>query len=137
MEEMFTLLETFSIPSEAYIVQGKLEAEGIDTALRDNHIVEANPLYSTAVGGVKLYVRTEQREHAQQVYSSISAVSLGENGEPLQCANCSGKNVTMMTSVKDDSSKLGFVVTLLLGALPFIKYRYRCQDCGFEFKADK
>lgn len=134
MEALFTLLDTFSIPSEAYIVQGKLETEGIDTALRDNHIIEANPLYSMAVGGVKLYVRTEQLEQARQVYSSISAVSLDDQGAPLQCPNCGGNHVTMMTSVNDDSSKLGFLVTLLMGALPFIKYRYRCNDCQFEFK---
>ena len=135
MENPFTLLATYTYSAEAYINQGKLEAAGIETSIRDNHIVEANPLYSNAVGGVKLFVRTDQFDEAKGILGAISDVSLTDEGQPLQCPQCGG-SVEMMTSLKDSSSKVGFVFALLFGGLPFVKYRYRCNDCNFEFKND-
>lgn len=58
-EEKFQLLRRFQYSSEAIIYQGKLESHGVEVFLRDNHIVDTNPLYSNAVGGVKLYVKQQ------------------------------------------------------------------------------
>ena len=58
-EEQFQLLRRFQYSSEAIIYQGKLESQGVEVFVRDNHVIDSNPLYSNAVGGVKLYVKTE------------------------------------------------------------------------------
>ena len=66
-EEKFTLLRRFQYSSEAIIYQGKLESQGIEVFLRDNNIVDSNPLYSNAVGGVKMFVKTEDFEDRKSV----------------------------------------------------------------------
>ena len=70
-EEQFHLLRRFQYSSEAIIYQGKLESQGIEVFLRDNHTIDTNPLYSNAVGGVKLYVRSEDVERANQILEEI------------------------------------------------------------------
>lgn len=46
MEENFKLVRRFQYSSEAQIFSGKLESEGIEIYLRDNNIVDSNPLWS-------------------------------------------------------------------------------------------
>jgi len=47
----------FSYPHEAALLKGRLESDGILSNLKDEHTIGANPLYSPALGGVKVQVR--------------------------------------------------------------------------------
>ncbi|HBK33156.1 MAG TPA: hypothetical protein DDZ78_16265, partial [Porphyromonadaceae bacterium] len=55
MERLVTI-KTFTYPHEAYILQTKLEDEGIPTFLKDEKTVQVYNFYSNAIGGVKLQV---------------------------------------------------------------------------------
>lgn len=134
MEETFELIKTFQYSAEAYICKGRLEAEGIRVYLRDHNIVDSQPLYSQAVGGVKLYVGSLDAKKANQVLASISEFSVDDYGKPLKCPNCGAEKIEMATSVKNEKSILRFLPALLFGVFPFVKYRFRCRECGFEFK---
>ncbi len=135
MEETFELVRTFPYSSEAYIFKGRLEAEGIEAYLHDHNTVDANPLFSQAVGGVKIFVAAKDARRAREILASIPEFSVDDHGDLLKCPNCGAAEVEMMTSVKDQKSFLSFLPTLLFGTLPFVKYRYRCRNCNFEFKA--
>jgi len=134
MEEQFQIVGRYQYSSEALIFKGKLESEGIEVYIRDNNIVDSNPLYSNAVGGIKLFVKSEDFEKAQLVLSDVSQYSLNENNQLIKCPKCNAEQVEMVTSIKDIRSFLAFLFSVLVVYMPFYsKHKYKCQSCKFEF----
>ena len=134
MEEQYILIGRFQYSSQALIYKGKLESEGIEVVVRDNNTVDANPLYSNAIGGVKLFVNSVDGEKAHSILSQISEFSVDENNELMKCPKCGVEQIDMITSVKDIKSLILFIFSLLLVLLPFqTKYKYKCRMCNFEF----
>lgn len=134
MENTFTKVGSYQYSSEAIIIKGKLESEGIEVFTADGFTIDTDPLVSNAIGGVKLFVNTADAEKAQQILAEISRYSVDDTGEPLTCSQCGSHEVEVGTTIKDIKSLLGFVFGLLLAYLPFYtKYKYRCNNCGNEF----
>lgn len=134
MDENFKLVRSYQYSSEAQIFCGKLESEGVEVYLRDINTVDSNPIWSNAVGGVKLYVKSENFEKANRILSEISQFSVNEHNELIKCPNCSAEEIEMVTSIKDTKSLLAFVFSLLFVLMPFYsKHRYKCNKCKFEF----
>lgn len=131
-EEKFTLLRRFQYSSEAIIFQGKLESLGIEVYLRDKNIIDSNPLYSNAVGGVKLFVKTEDFEKANEILGEISLYSVDDDNQPLKCPECGAEQVEMETSIDGIKSFLQVIILGVLAQL-FSKYRFKCQNCKYEF----
>lgn len=133
-EEKFTLLRRFLYSSEAIIYQGKLESHGIEVYLRDNNIVDSNPLYSNAVGGVKLFVKTEDFEKANEILGDVSLYSVDDDNQPLKCPKCDATEIDMVTSIKDWKSFLAFMFSWVSSLFPiYAKHKYKCESCKFEF----
>jgi hypothetical protein len=65
--EDLIVLKTFTYPHELAIVRGKLESEGIECVVQDELTVQAYPLYSNAVGGIKLKVKAADYERATEI----------------------------------------------------------------------
>lgn len=63
----FVTVATFDTSPEAHIAMGRLQAEGIDCHLADEHLVQTDWLYSIAVGGIKLQVIPENAQKALQI----------------------------------------------------------------------
>lgn len=134
MEEQFQLIGRYQYSSEAIIYKGKLESEGIEVYIRDNNIVDSNPLYSNAVGGIKLFVKNEDVAKAQIILSEVSQYSLDDDNQLIKCPKCNAEQVDMVTSIKDVKSFLAFLFSVLIIFIPFYsKYKYKCQSCKFEF----
>ena len=134
MDENFKLVRSYQYSSEAQIFCGKLESEDVEVYLRDINTVDSNPIWSNAVGGVKLYVRSEDLEKANRILSEISQFSVNEHNELIKCPNCGAEEIEMVTSIKDTKSLLAFVFSLLFVLMPFYsKHRYKCNKCKFEF----
>jgi len=134
MEENFKLVRRFQYSSEAQIFSGKLESEGIKIYLRDNNIVDSNPIWSNAVGGVKLFVKSEDFERANLILSDISQFSFDENNKLIKCPNCGAEEIEMVTSIKDLKTFFAFIFSLLFILIPFYsRHRYKCNKCKFEF----
>jgi len=124
----------FQYTSEAIIIQGRLEAEGIRTFLADSLTIDTDPLVSNAIGGVKLQVWEEDVEKAKAVLDEISRYSVDDNGNAIQCPKCENNKVEMVTSIFDIKSFFAFMVGLFSLSLPlYMKQKYRCSKCGFEF----
>ena len=102
--------------------------------MRDIAIVDANPIYSNAVGVIKIYVKNEDADAAKKIMAQISEFSLDDNNQLIKCPNCGAEKIEMMTSVKDIKSLLAFVFSALISIYPFhTKHKYKCQSCKFEF----
>ncbi len=52
--EIFSTVAVFQYSSEAQIIKGRLESDGIEVFLADNLTIDTDPLVSNAIGGVKL-----------------------------------------------------------------------------------
>ena len=134
-ESTFQKIATFQYSSEAIIFKGKLESEGIEVFMRDNNTVDSNPLYSNAVGGVKLFVKNDDFDKATDIFSNISQYSLDDNKKLIKCPKCGAEQIDMVTSIKDLKSFLVFLFSIFLVAMPFYsKHKYKCDNCKFEFK---
>lgn len=133
-EEKFKLLRRFQYSSEAIIYRGKLESQGIEVFMRDNNIVDSNPLYSNAVGGVKMYVKTEDLDKANELLKDVSLYSVDDDNEPIKCPKCGLEQSDRVTSIKDWKSLISFIVFILTAIIPFrFIYKYKCNACKLEF----
>ncbi|OXB09679.1 hypothetical protein B0A81_06000 [Flavobacterium plurextorum] len=134
MEEGFKLVRSYQYSYEAQVFCGKLESEGVDVYLRDMNTVDSNPIWSNAVGGVKLFVKSQDFEKANNILSDISPFSLNENNELIKCPRCDAEEIEMVTSIKDLKTLLAFALSLLFVLIPiYSKHRYKCNKCKFEF----
>ncbi|MCL5668981.1 MAG: DUF2007 domain-containing protein [Gammaproteobacteria bacterium] len=75
---------TYDLMPYAHIAKGRLEAEGIPSFLADEHLVQADWLYSPAVGGIKLQVEAEFAARAHAVLGTDYSVNLPDAGDELK-----------------------------------------------------
>ena len=84
--ETFITLKTFTYPSEAYILRGKLESEGIECFIKDELTIQSNPLYSNAIGGVKLQVKESDFNQAVEILK-LGGYMLDDDSQPANIFN--------------------------------------------------
>ena len=134
MSDTFKTIARFQYSSEAQIIKGRLEAEGIQVFLSDNLTIDTDPLVSNAIGGVKLKVLSRQAMEAQYLLETINKYSLDDEGHTINCPNCKSEHVQLYSTIKDVKSFFSFVFGVLIGTLPlYAKHKYRCDDCNTEF----
>ena len=134
MSNTFKTIARFQYSTEAQIIKGRLEAEGIQVFLSDNITIDTDPLVSNAIGGVKLKVLSRDALKAQHILESIQKFSIDDAGNPIQCPNCKSEKINLFSTIKDLKSFLAFIFGFLSGTLPFYaKDKYRCGNCNTEF----
>ena len=77
--EKFKLLRRFQYSSEAIIYQGKLESEEVEVFLRDQITIDSNPFYSNALGGIRMFVKTEDFDNANEILRDINLYSVDDD----------------------------------------------------------
>ncbi|MEO8934824.1 MAG: DUF2007 domain-containing protein [Xanthomarina sp.] len=134
MTNTFKTIARFQYSSEAQIIKGRLEADGIEVFLSDNLTIDTDPLISNAIGGVKLKVYSHQSEEALEILNSIGKYSLDDEGNSINCPTCNVKNIELFSTIKDIKSLIWFVFGVLFSSLPFYtRHKYRCETCQTEF----
>ncbi|EDP71075.1 hypothetical protein FBALC1_01287 [Flavobacteriales bacterium ALC-1] len=134
MSQTFVTIARYQYSSEAQIVKGRLEADGITVFLRDNITIDTDPLVSNAIGGVKLKVLAKDVTNAREILRSIKVYSLDDNGNAISCPNCNNQHVELYSTITDFKSFMSFLIGFLFGTLPFsTRYQYKCEDCKTEF----
>src|SRR5215207_2944578 len=113
MERLVTVA-TFTSPWEAQLARARLEAEGIESMIADEHVVRLDWAISNAVGGVKLQVRKEDAESAAAALTSGNALPeiylvTDEEAARRRCPGCNSDNLTF-----ERWSRLAFFGTWLL-----------------------
>lgn len=119
----------FSFPHEAHIARGLLENSGITAFVTDEHTINANWLYSQALGEVKLSVPSSLAEEAKALLSRdfSDAVDAQFGEEVLVCPNCGSQEGENFTKGKLPA----YMVFILIGfPLFFYQHGRKCSDCG-------
>jgi len=123
----------FSQTPEAHIVKGKLESMGVECFLQDQHLVSINWLYSNAIGGVKLQVKSSDVPRAFEILSkhqgSHPKKMEDNNKTEFNCPKCNSDEVQF----GEFSKKLAFITWLFL-TVPLIKKKWKCNNCDFQWK---
>lgn len=133
MKKKLVTVATFSQAIEAHLIKSKLEWENIECTLADENIVNINWLYSNAVGGVKLQVKESDVKKALDIIGKKQTISdvIQQSGNGFQCPKCNSSNV----QYEKFSRRLVFISWLLLGVpFPFLKRKYKCVECNYEWK---
>jgi predicted RNA-binding Zn-ribbon protein involved in translation (DUF1610 family) len=134
MRKSLIEIANYQFSSEAYLFKGKLESEGIEVFLQNENTINTDPLLSNALGGVKLFVNSEDVQQSKQILDAIPEYSLDDKGELLSCPNCGSQKIIMVTTIKDFKSFFAFIYGLLTLSMPlFSKQKYKCESCNFEF----
>ena len=134
MSETFVTIARYQYSSEAQIVKGRLEADGIDVFLRDNITIDTDPLVSNAIGGVKLKVLSKDAEKANAILNSIQKYATDDEGKAILCPNCGSNHIEMYSTINSFKSLFFFLIGFISGTLPFsTRYQYKCENCKTEF----
>jgi hypothetical protein len=86
MEEKLVTVAVFQTPYEAGLAKAKLEASGIPAFVADEFTIGSNPLYSNALGGVKVQVPASCAEEASELLA-VNPPSGMENREASDSGN--------------------------------------------------
>lgn len=127
----------------AYLSQAKLESEGISSFVFDDYIINANWLYLIAIGGVKLKVGESDVQQALRILNQVRNNIPGPAEKPEGgCPKCKSSNIHYETfnlrlvwGLSAFSWILGpIAATAFLLFLPFYKKKWKCNQCGYEWK---
>jgi hypothetical protein len=126
-------------PVEAHLIRCRLEAEGVEAFVADEHIVSLQWLYSAAVGGVKVQVHAGDADRARaildasRVQRSDSARFVTDDLRAPRCPDCGSLDVQQRFS-----RRVTFASSLLLGfPLPWALRRSRCRSCSARWRTPR
>lgn len=142
--DKIVVFETFYNPIEANIVKTRLLDSGIQCFLSDEHTITINPLYTQALGGVKLHLfegdvefaRSVLREEQVEIFEGVADEAVSSDGQSAEiCPRCGSNNVGYVQATKKRFGILTVIVSLFFMVYPFsAKKTHHCFNCGNEFK---
>lgn len=130
-------LKTFDNAIEAHNLKNRLEVEDIKAYIFDEHLIGLNPLYSNAIGGIKVNIAESDTEQALSILQSIENLEyLIDKNDSLHCPNCD--SIELYTNFKDFKNITG-ILSLIISIVFFVypiyfKHRFKCKECGLVFK---
>jgi hypothetical protein len=118
----------------ALLAKGFLESSGLQSYLIDETVIRMDWLWSNALGGIKLCVKSEDAEEAaallkKNIPDTISVEGIGEIEQPV-CPQCNSLNI----SYADMNKRVAYASLLVLGFPISLKHgRWECQECGHQW----
>ncbi len=128
--ELITI-KTFDNSIDAHLLRIELENEGIECYIYDEHTVTVFPLYSNAVGGIKVKILKKDLELAKSIL--LSAI------KTVICPNCASQNIILnYKSMKGLKGFLSAFTSLFTVSYPLhYKMVNKCRDCNEEFISEE
>ena len=126
----FILLQSFTNYIDAHILAGRLEEAGIHCWLKDENSVTTIPIWTNALGGIKLLVAQDQLEEARHLVAEF----LEEKKSSLKCPKCGSSEIEFISTPRNAGNWFSSLFFFLLGnlALP-LKKTWHCFTCEAEF----
>ena len=127
--------QTFNDSVSAHLVKTRLENEGIECYIFDEHINNIMPIYGQAVGGIRIKIKEEDVPKAKALIEEWELrPHLDQANETLTCAACGSNEIYGgFKSFKTSLGWLTLAISFLFMIYPFYsKTVYRCKRCGEE-----
>ena len=125
----FTAVRSFDNYIPASMMMQRLEEEGIKAYLKDEHTVTLSPMFSNAIGGIKLMVYNDQLERAIVLISNLEKQYL----EAGACPQCGSLQVQYITKQDPANWLTGLISWFFSSYAITIKQVYHCYECDHEF----
>jgi hypothetical protein len=124
----FTTIACFDNPIDAHLLRIELENQGIEVFLADEHLVSIQPLYSYAIGGAKVRVRSEYMEKT----ISLLNEQRKELATKIVCPAWASSSIQQnFNTLKNGKSFLSYLIALIKLTYPLSNKRIkRCLDCN-------
>ena len=125
-----TQVRSFDNSFKANITLTKLESYGIECYLYDEQTVNMNPIYSNAIGGIRLMVKEEDLEETRQLLQKFDEDYL----QSVKCPECGKPDISLISK----PGATNFFTAILTWA--FSSYAiapesiYQCSNCKYESK---
>lgn len=137
--EKLVTVETFSTPWEAQLARARLETEGIDAVIADEHFARLYGPLTSSLGGIRLKVREEDAPRAAEILQDrhpipeIYLVTEEDAAQP-RCPGCKSEHLEL-----ERWSRIGILGSwVLLGVpLPIPRRRWICRHCGADWKEEE
>jgi len=136
MQDKIIVFETFYNPIEANIVKSRLMDSGIQCFLSDENMVTINPLYTQALGGVRLHLFERDADLARNILGEkVPALeTTGEEEGEIICPNCGSHHVGYVQATKKRFGILTMLISFILFVYPFhVRKVHHCFDCLYEY----
>jgi hypothetical protein len=135
LRTLVTIRQFRDLP-EALLAKGSLESVGIICFLRDDNLVRLDWFISNFVGGVKLCVKAEDVQIAQQVLDESIPEGLYVHGvglyEQPRCPKCQSLDVTF----RELDRPIAYLSAFLRVPIPVHRKAWRCRNCNAEWEDD-
>lgn len=86
----YTVIATFTYPSELIVIKGLLESNGIECYVRDELTVQVHNFYSNAIGGIRMEIPDDQIDLAKKLIIESgfkNHLSINENSNSVKNSN--------------------------------------------------
>lgn len=132
-QKHFVMLRQFRDLPDALAVKSILNSAGIECLLGDENVVRLDWFWSNLVGGVKLWVRQQDRDQAdnlidQSIPEEFSVDGVGEFKQP-RCPICKSFDV----SFEQLNKPVAFISAFLGFPIPLKRQRWKCHACGHSW----
>ena len=132
-------VKTFDHYTDVHILKSKIESEGIKCFIFDEHTVTNGPIYTWAIGGIKLKVKEEDVKKVQLILGEINETPLTNNeGQEICCPSCGSKKVN--SGYGNPGGWKGVVLVFLafisMTFAPVKGSRYYCTECMTGFRQE-
>jgi hypothetical protein len=130
-------VRTFDSPIDAHLLKSKLESEGIDCYLKDEHSISIDPMHSYALGGIKLQISDADIEKTKKVLQEIDKTPYrDENDKIAECPQCESQDlIAGYISMKGFPQIFSAIISVFFMVFPMhLKVFYKCNNCRNEFK---
>ncbi|MBB5621055.1 hypothetical protein HDE69_002108 [Pedobacter cryoconitis] len=134
--DKIVVFQTFYNPIEANIVKSRLMDAEIQCFLSDENTIIMNPLYTQALGGVKLHLFERDVDLARSILGETIPVleTSGEEEGEYICPKCGSHNVGYVQATKRRFGILTMLVSIALFIYPFhVKKVHHCFNCLHEY----
>jgi len=126
----FTAIRSFDSYIPASMLMQRLEEEGIKVYLQDEHTVTLSPMFSNAIGGIKLMVLDDQLERATELIKKYEQ----DYHVAGACPKCGSLKVQYITLQNTTNWIVGIISWLFSNYAVSVKQVYHCYECNYEFE---
>jgi Putative prokaryotic signal transducing protein len=133
--QKLVILRQFRDLPEALLAKGALESAGIESFLADDNMVRMDWFISNLIGGIKIKVKPEDLEAAQEILDQpipegFDVEGVGDYQQPT-CPKCGSLDVTFQQL----NQPVAYGSAWMKLPLPVHYKAWRCRACKHEWKA--
>ena len=98
---------------DAHLLLARLESEGLECWLQDENTVTIYPVWTNAVGGIKLLVKKEDVPRARQIFWEIE----NNRKQTIECPKCKGHNIELVSTPRKAANWITAIFTYFFWGL--------------------